>query len=249
MNISLSDHFTYKKLLRFTFPSIVMMILTSIYGVVDGVFVSNFVGSEAFASINIIMPFLMILGAIGFMTGSGGSALVALTFGTGNEKKAKEIFSLLVYVLIAVGFLFTVGGEILLAPMAKLLGADEILLPYCVRYGRIILLALIPFMLQNVFQSFLVVAERPQLGLLITIASGLTNMILDAYFIAVLRLGVVGAAAATAISQSIGGLIPLLYFIFPNRSRLRLGRTHMDFSALLKSCTNGASDMGSWTWS
>lgn len=130
MNISLSDHFTYKKLLRFTFPSIVMMILTSIYGVVDGVFVSNFVGSEAFASINIIMPFLMILGAIGFMTGSGGSALVALTFGTGNEKKAKEIFSLLVYVLIVVGFLFTVGGEILLAPMARLLGADEILLPY-----------------------------------------------------------------------------------------------------------------------
>lgn len=169
MNISLSDHFTYKKLLRFTFPSVVMMILTSIYGVVDGVFVSNFVGSEAFASINIIMPFLMILGAIGFMTGTGGSALVALTFGTGNEKKAKEIFSLLVYVLIAVGFLFTVGGEILLAPMARLLGADEILLPYCVHYGRIILLALIPFMLQNVFQSFLVVAERPQLGLLITI--------------------------------------------------------------------------------
>ena len=242
MNISLSDHFTYKKLLRFTFPSIVMMILTSIYGVVDGVFVSNFVGSEAFASINIIMPFLMILGAIGFMTGSGGSALVALTFGTGNEKKAKEIFSLLVYVLIAVGFLFTVGGEILLAPMARLLGADEILLPYCVRYGRIILLALIPFMLQNVFQSFLVVAERPQLGLLITIASGLTNMILDAYFIAVLRLGVVGAAAATALSQSIGGLIPLLYFIFPNKSRLRLGKTHMDFSALLNACTNGASE-------
>ena len=242
MNISLSDHFTYKKLLRFTFPSVIMMILTSIYGVVDGVFVSNFVGSEAFASINIIMPFLMILGAIGFMTGSGGSALVALTFGTGNEKKAKEIFSLLVYVLIAVGFLFTLGGEILLAPMARLLGADEILLPYCVRYGRIILLALIPFMLQNVFQSFLVVAERPQLGLLITIASGLTNMILDAYFIAVLRLGVVGAAAATALSQSIGGLIPLLYFIFPNKSRLRLGKTHMELNALLKACTNGASE-------
>ena len=140
------------------------------------------------------------------------------------------------------GFLFTVGGEILLAPMARLLGADEILLPYCVRYGRIILLALIPFMLQNVFQSFLVVAERPQLGLLITIASGLTNMILDAYFIAVLRLGVVGAAAATALSQSIGGLIPLLYFIFPNKSRLRLGKTHMDLNALWKACTNGASE-------
>ncbi len=154
MNISLSDHFTYQKLLRFTFPSIVMMIITSIYGVVDGVFVSNYVGSEAFAAVNIVMPFLMILGAIGFMVGSGGSALVALTFGTGDEEKAREIFSLLVYVLIAVGLLFTIGGEIFLAPMAKLLGANEALLPYCIRYGRIVLLALVPFMLQNVFQSF-----------------------------------------------------------------------------------------------
>lgn len=242
MNISLSDHFTYQKLLRFTFPSIVMMILTSIYGVVDGVFVSNYVGSEAFAAVNIVMPFLMILGAIGFMVGSGGSALVALTFGTGDEKKAREIFSLLVYILIAVGLLFTIGGEIFLAPMAKLLGANEALLPYCIRYGRIVLLALVPFMLQNVFQSFFVVAERPQLGLMVTIAAGLTNMILDAYFIAVLRRGVVGAAAATALSQSVGGLIPLLYFILPNKSKLRLGKTHMDFRALLKACTNGSSE-------
>ena len=242
MNISLSDHFTYKKLLRFTFPSIIMMILTSFYGVVDGVFVSNFVGAEAFAAVNIIMPFLMILGAIGFMVGTGGSALVALTFGTGDEKKAQEIFSLLVYVLIAVGLLFTVAGEIFLVPMAKLLGADEALLPHCVRYGRILLLALIPFMLQNTFQSFLVVAERPQFGLVITIAAGLTNMILDAFFIAVLRLGIPGAAAATMISQSIGGLIPLVYFICPNKSRLRLGKTHMDVSALVKACTNGSSE-------
>ena len=242
MNISLSDHFTYKKLLRFTFPSIIMMILTSIYGVVDGVFVSNFVGAEAFAAVNIIMPFLMILGAIGFMVGTGGSALVALTFGTGDEKKAQEIFSLLVYVLIAVGLLFTVAGEIFLVPMAKLLGADEALLPHCVRYGRILLLALIPFMLQNTFQSFLVVAERPQFGLVITIAAGLTNIVLDAFFIAVLRLGIPGAAAATMISQSIGGLIPLIYFICPNKSRVRLGKTHMDVSALVKACTNGSSE-------
>ena len=242
MNISLSDHFTCQRLLRFTFPSIIMMVLTSVYGVVDGVFVSNFVGSEAFAAVNIIMPFLMILGAIGFMAGSGGSALVALTFGTGDEKKAREIFSLLVYVLIAVGLLFTLGGELFLSPMAKLLGADEALLPHCVRYGRIVLLALIPFMLQNVFQSFLVVAERPHLGLMVTIAAGLTNMILDAYFIAILRLGVVGAAAATAISQSVGGLIPLVYFILPNRSRLRLGKTRMNSGALLKACTNGSSE-------
>ena len=195
MNISLSDHFTYKKLLRFTFPSIVMMILTSIYGVVDGVFVSNFVGSEAFASINIIIcRFTVVLNCHQLYDRQRRCPGKLWPLEPGMA--ISEIFSLLIYVLIAVGFLFTVGGEILLAPMARLLGADEILLPYCVRYGRIILLALIPFMLQNVFQSFLVVAERPQLGLLITIASGLTNMILDAYFIAVLRLGIVGAAAA-----------------------------------------------------
>ena len=243
MNISLSDHFTYKKLLRFTFPSIVMMILTSIYGVVDGVFVSNFVGSEAFASINIIMPFLMILGAIGFMTGSGGSALVALTFGIGNEKKAKEIFSLLVYVLIAVGFLFTVGGEILLAPMARLLGADEILLPYCVRYGRIILLALIPFMLQNVFQSFLVTAQKPHAGLIVTIIAGLTNMSLDALFIVVFRWGVAGAALATGISQCIGGLLPLILFLGKNDSLLHLVPTRLEWRPFFLSCTNGMSEL------
>ena len=243
MNISLSDHFTYKKLLRFTFPSIVMMILTSIYGVVDGVFVSNFVGSEAFASINIIMPFLMILGAIGFMTGSGGSALVALTFGTGNEKKAKEIFSFLVYVLIAVGFLFTVGGEILLAPMAKLLGADEILLPYCVRYGRIILLALIPFMLQNVFQSFLIAAEKPKLGLAATVAAGVTNMALDALFVAGFRWGIAGAAIATGLSQCVGGLFPLVYFLRPNTSRLRLVKTRLELRPMLNACGNGSSEL------
>ena len=243
MNISLSDHFTYKKLLRFTFPSIVMMILTSIYGVVDGVFVSNFVGSEAFASINIIMPFLMILGAIGFMTGSGGSALVALTFGTGNEKKAKEIFSLLVYVLIAVGFLFTVGGEILLAPMARLLGADEILLPYCVRYGRIILLALIPFMLQNVFQSFFVAAEKPKLGLSVIVASGVTNIILDALFVGAFGFGLAGAAAATVCGELLGGIIPIIYFSRKNSSLLRLCKTRINISVFIKTCVNGSSEL------
>lgn len=242
MNISLSSHFTYSKLLRFTFPSIIMMVLTSIYGVVDGVFVSNFVGSDAFAAINIIMPFLTILGAIGFMVGTGGSALVALTLGTGDEKKAKEIFSLLVYVLIAVGLVFALAGEIFLAPMAGLLGADEVLLPYCIRYGRIVLLSLVPLMLQHVFQSFLVVAERPQFGLAITIASGVANIFLDAFFIAVLRRGIAGAAEATAISQAIGGLIPLVYFILPNKSSLHLGKTHMDLAALLKACTNGSSE-------
>lgn len=242
MKIQLSEHFTYDKLLKFTLPSIIMMVFSSIYGVVDGVFVSNFAGNESFAAVNLIMPFLMVLAAIGFMLGTGGSALVAYTLGVGDHKKANEIFSLLIYVLVGVGFIFTIGGIIFLEPVANFLGADETMLPYCVSYGRIILVALIPFMLQNAFQSFWVTAERPDYGLYITVAAGVTNMVLDALFIAGLNMGVEGAALATAISQWIGGAIPLLYFIFPNKSKLHLGKTHFEIKSLVKSCTNGASE-------
>ena len=242
MKIQLSEHFTYKKLLRFVLPSIIMMIFTSIYSVVDGLFVSNFVGKTALAAINLTLPIIMGLSALGFMIGTGGSAIVARMLGEKKREKANEYFSMLIYVTAIGGILLSILGTIFIPVIASLLGAKGQLLSNCILYARLSFISMPAFMLQNVFQSFLVVAERPQLGLLITIASGLTNMILDAYFIAVLRLGVVGAAAATAISQSIGGLIPLLYFIFPNRSRLRLGRTHMDFSALLKACTNGASE-------
>ena len=219
MNIQLSEHFTYGKLLRFTLPSIVMMAFSSIYGVVDGVFVSNFVGADPFAAVNLIMPFLMILGAVGFMLGTGGSALVAYMLGVGNERKANETFSLLIYVLITLGAIFTVFGLLFLESVARLLG-----------------------MLQNAFQSFLVTAERPHFGLYITIAAGVTNIVLDALFIAVLRLGVVGAALATTISQYIGGVIPLLYFIFPNKSKLRLCRARLDLRAIAKAGSNGASE-------
>ena len=222
MNIQLSEHFTYRKLLRFTFPSMVMMVFTSIYGVVDGVFVSNFVGAESFAAVNLIMPFLMILGALGFMLGTGGSALVSFTLGTGKTQKANEIFSFLIYVLIGAGAVFTVGGIAFIEPMSRFLGADEAMLPICVRYGRIVLSALIPFMLQSTFQSFLVTAERPNFGLYITVAAGVANMALDALFIAGFHWGVAGAALATSISQWIGGVVPLLYFALPNKSRLHL---------------------------
>lgn len=242
MNIQLSEHFTYGKLLKFTFPSIVMMVFTSIYGVVDGVFVSNFAGSESFAAVNLIMPFLMILGAIGFMLGTGGSALVAFILGTGDGQKANRVFSLMVYVLIVLGGIFMVGGILFMEPMARLLGADETMLPVCVQYGRIVMLGLIPFMLQNTFQSFLVTAERPHFGLYITIAAGVTNMALDALFVGVFRWGVAGAAAATVISQIVGGVIPLVYFICPNKSKLRLGKTKMDFRMLGKAAANGSSE-------
>ena len=176
------------------------------------------------------------------MIGTGGSALVAFTLGTGDKKKANEIFSLLVYLLIGLGILFTVIGEIFVEPISRLLGADAAMLPYCVTYGRILMLALIPFMLQNVFQSFLVTAERPQLGLCTTLVSGVSNIILDALFIAVFRWGVAGAASATAISQTVGGIVPLVFFIVSRKSKLRLGKTHMDLRATTKACTNGSSE-------
>lgn len=242
MNIQLSEHFTYRKLLRFTLPSMVMMVFTSIYGVVDGVFISNFVGSDPFAAINLIMPFLMILGALGFMLGSGGSALVGFYLGMGQEKRANEIFSLLIYVLLGVGAALTVLGLLFLEPVARLLGADADLLPYCVRYGRIVLLGLVPFTLQNVFQSFLVTAERPHFGLYITVGAGVTNMVLDALLVAVIPLEVEGAAIATVISQCVGGILPLVYFARPNTSRLRLTRTHWELRPVLKSAANGSSE-------
>lgn len=242
MNIQLSEHFTYKKLLRFTLPSIVMMVFSSIYGVVDGVFISNYVDTESFAAVNLIMPFLMVLGALGFMIGTGGSALVSFTLGTGEERKANEIFSMLIYVLLIIGTVFTVIGIWIMEPVARFLGADETMVPVCVTYGRIVLAALIPFMLQNTFQSFLVAAERPDFGLYITIAAGVSNMLLDALFVAVFRWGVVGAALATGISQFIGGVIPLLFFLFPNRSRLRLCRAKFNARTLGKACANGSSE-------
>ena len=242
MNIQLSEHFTSRKLLRITLPSMVMMVFTSIYGVVDGIFISNFVGSDPFAAINLIMPFLMILGALGFMLGSGGSALVGFYLGMDQEKRANEIFSLLVYVLLGVGTLLTVLGLLFLEPVARLLGADADLLPYCVRYARIVLLGLVPFTLQNVFQSFLVTAERPHFGLYITVGAGVTNMVLDALLVAVIPLGVEGAAIATVLSQCVGGILPLVYFARPNTSRLRLTRTHWELRPVLKSAANGSSE-------
>ena len=243
MKIGLSDHFTYKKLMRFTFPSVIMMIFTSIYGVVDGFFVSNFVGKTPFAAVNFIMPFLMILGALGFMFGTGGSALVAKTMGEGDHARAKRVFSLLIYTSSAVGVAIAVVGILLLRPVAELLGAEGELLQSCVTYGRIILIALPAFMLQMEFQSFFITAEKPQLGLAVTVAAGVTNMILDALLVGVLSWGLEGAAIATALSQVIGGVVPLIYFSRPNSSLLLLTKTDFDGHALLKTCINGSSEL------
>ena len=241
--IQLSDHFTYRRLLRFTLPSIVMMIFTSIYGVVDGFFVSNFVGKLPFTAVNFIMPFLMLLGAVGFMLGSGGSALISKTMGEGNPEKARELFSLFVWVALGCGVIIAALGWIFVRPIAAALGAEGELLDYCVRYARIILLALPLFILQFEFQSFFVTAEKPQLGLYSTVAAGLTNIALDALLVAVFRLGLEGAAAATAISQAVGGILPLIYFSRPNSSSLRLVKFRFDGKSLAQACANGASEL------
>ncbi len=243
MKIQLSDSFDYKKLLRFTFPSIIMMVFTSIYGVVDGFFVSNFVGKTPFAAVNFIMPFLMILGTVGFMFGTGGSALIAITMGAGDKERAKRLFSLFIYVSAICGILIGALGIVVIRPVAAWLGAEGELLDNCVVYGRIILAVLPALILQYEFQSFFITAEKPKLGLAVTVAAGVANMVLDALFVGVLRWGLVGAAAATAISQSVGGIIPLVYFGRPNTSLLRLTRTKFDGRALLKACTNGSSEL------
>ena len=242
MEIQLSDHFEYKKLIRFVLPSIMMMIFTSIYYVVDGFFVSNFVGKRSFAAVNLIMPVLQILGALGFMLGSGGSALVAKTLGLNKREKAKEIFSMLVYIGIIVGALLAVIGIVFIKPIAVLLGAEGEMVNLCAIYARIILISLPAFMLQNMFQSFLITAEKPKIGLCVTIGAGVTNMVLDALFMAIFDWGIVGAAVATTISQIVGGIVPLIYFARENKSILRLVKAKFDGRALLHTTTNGSSE-------
>lgn len=244
MHIRLSDHFTYRKLLIFTFPSIAMMIFTSIYTVVDGFFVSNFAGKTPFAAVNLIMPVLLILGTVGFMFGTGGTAIVAKTCGEGDIKRANSYFSLFVYVAFAAGVVLAVLGIIFARPIAEVLGASGQLLSDCVVYARIILLALPFFVLQMMFQSFFVAAEKPNLGLGVTITSGVTNMLLDAVLVLLLpqEYKLAGAATATAVSQTIGGVIPLFYFFRENSSMLRLGKTEYQGSVILKACINGSSE-------
>ena len=241
--IRLSDHFTYRKLLRFVLPSIIMMIFTSIYGVVDGLFVSNFAGKTAFAAINLVMPFIMVLGGIGFMIGTGGTALVSKTLCEGQQEEANRYFSMMILFTALLGVLLAVFGVVCMRPVAQFLGATPEMLDDCVRYGRIVIAFTGAFMLQNVFQSFLIAAEKPKLGLAATVAAGVTNMALDALFVAGFRWGIAGAAIATGLSQCVGGLFPLVYFLRPNTSRLRLVKTRLELRPMLNACGNGSSEL------
>ncbi len=243
MAIQLSDHFTYPRLLRFVLPSIVMMVFTSIYGVVDGLFVSNFVGKTAFAAVNLVMPFVMMCGGAGFMLGTGGSALVGMTLGEKRPEEANRYFTMVIWTALVLGGIISAAGAAVLRPAANLLGADAAMLEDCVTYGRITMLFNFTFILQNVFQSLLITAERPKLGLAVTVAAGLSNMALDALFIAGFQWGVAGAALATGLSQCVGGLIPLIYFLRPNGSLLRLVKTRPEVRPILRAMGNGSSEM------
>lgn len=250
--IKLSDHFTYKRLFRFVLPSIIMMVFVSVYGIVDGFFVSRFVGDLQFAALNLIFPFIMILGAVGFMLGTGGNAVVSKALGEGDNEKANRTFSMLIYAAIIIGVFLALLGIAFARPIARLFASSEtnmsasekeVLIEYCTQYARIILAMLPMFMLQNAFQGFFVTAEKARLGLYVTIIAGLGNVIFDALFVAVFKWGLAGAAIATAVNQFIGGLIPILYFMRKNDSLLRLGKARFDGKVFLKVCTNGMSEL------
>lgn len=241
--IKLSNHFTYKKLLRFTVPSIVMMICTSMYGVIDGIFVSNYIGKTSLAAINFIMPVLYIFAMFGYMFGAGGSALVSKTLGEGDKKRANGLFSLFVYISIIFGVFMTIFGYFFMEPLVRWFGADGELLEQSLVYGHIFILALTAWILLYVFQLFFITAEKPKLGLWVTIASGVTNIVLDALFIVVFEWGIAGAAAASAIGQLVGGVFPIIYFARKNSSILRLTKPVIDFKAIFQGFANGSSEL------
>lgn len=243
MTISISDHFTYKKLIRFVLPTICMMIITSVYSIVDGFFVSNIAGKNAFAAVNMIMPVNMALGSMGFMFGSGGSALVAMTLGMGKKSKANQYFSLIVYTIVVVGIILSILGALLMPTLAEKLGATDLIIDDCITYGRTLMISNTFFMLQNAFQTFLVVEEKPKMGLVISICAGVMNIIFDILLVYTLKMGVLGAALATAISEITGGSILFIYFLRNKKGILKLGRTKFYGRALLKTCTNGSSEM------
>lgn len=243
MNIQLSDHFTYKKLLGFVLSPVLMMICSSLYSIVDGVFVANFVGKTPFAAINLIMPVLMGVGSIGMMLGTGGSAIVAKTLGEGKRELANRYFSLMVYVAVFLGIALSAIGFVFMRPISVALGATEDMINDCVIYGRILFVSQTLFILQNMFQSFFATAEKPQLSLIISVASGLTNVFLDFLFIVVFHLGLAGAAYATAIGQAVGGLVPIVYFARKNDSLLQLTHTKYYGKIMAHACANGSSEM------
>ena len=243
MAIRLSDRFSYGRLVRFALPSIAMMIFISIYSMVDGLFVSNFTGKEALAAVNLVYPLAMALGSIGFMFGTGGAALVAKTMGEGDEVRANRLFTFIALAAAALSVVLCAVGAFALEPLLGFLGADGQLLDLSLLYGRVLLAALPFSVLQNMFQSFFIAAEKPYVGLAVTVAAGLSNIVLDYLFIVVFGWGIAGAAVATMVGQVLGAAVSVAYFARSRTSRLRFARPVRDLRALGKACVNGSSEL------
>ena len=243
MSLKMSGHFTYKRLLRFVISPILMIICTAVYGVVDGFFISNYVGKVPFAAVNLVMPVDLVPVAIGFMIGEGGNALISKKLGENKRGIANQYFSLLIYTTAVIGVVLSLAGYAFTPVIADILGANDQLKPYCVEYGRILFAAQFFYVLQNIFQSFFIAAGKPDLSLKVSLLSGGINVLLDVLFIVVLQWGVAGAAWATALGQVAGGMAPLAYFARKNSSLLQITRTRLNLPVLFKTFTNGSSDM------
>lgn len=241
--IDMGQHLTTGMLIRYTLPSMATLVFASIYGIVDGFFVSNFAGKTAFAAVNIILPFVNILTAAGIMVGTGGTAIVSKLRGEGDDDKANRAFSLVVYFAAILGTVLAILGTIFIPSVARALGAEGEMLQICILYGRLCMISAPAFVLQLAFQPFFPAAGKPKLGLWITVASGCANMILDALFIGVFGWGVTGAAVATNVSEYIGGLLPVFYFARKNPSFLKLGRTKLSWGTIGHTCLNGSSEL------
>ena len=242
MESGLGKHMTMLGLLRGSIPAILMMVSISVYSVFDGYFVSNFAGKTAFAAVNLIWPFAMVLGSLGFMMGAGGAALVAKRFGEGKAEEANRAFSNCFFFSVILGVVSTLASVFFLDSIARMLGADEAMVPHCVAYGRLLISGVTLFNIQNLFQSFFQAAEKQRLGFLITVLAGVTNIALDAILVAGCKMGIVGAGIGTIAGQGVGAIIPILYFTLPNKSPLRLKFWRFDFPSIGRMASNGASE-------
>ena len=243
MSIQLSDHFTYRKLAAFVLPTIAMMVLTSVYTMVDALFISHYAGEIALAAVNFVFPVIMLLGGLGFMFGTGGTALVAKTFGQGDSTQARRYFTQITLLAALIGCAMATLGILFLPEVCLLLGGTQDIIPDAVLYGRIMLGFLPCCILQCSFQALLVAAEKPKMAFWLSVAGGVTNIALDLLFVVVFDWGLAGAAWATGLSQAVAGLVPVLYFSSPNDSLLRFVRTGLDVRPMLQACSNGASEL------
>lgn len=246
-HISLSEHFTYPKIFKIVIGPVLMMIFSSFYSVVDGIFLSAYAGDGAFSGVNLIFPYIMILGGVGFMLGTGGVALVTKTLGEGDKKKANSYFSLVLYFAIALGVIITIVGYFTVEPFARMMASlsssnTDLMIDAAIRYGHTMVLGITLFMLQNIFQSFFSGAEKPLMGFVFIAGAGILNILLDWLFVGVLSMGVEGAAYATIIGQFVGGVLPILYFSLYKKLPFKLGKCKLEIKPLLKIMGNGSSE-------